>query len=71
MISHEALLATFGEAMLRELLHVVQWYDNPTLRPIPRISSTLARALLKTATDMGIDLAALESQIFDPPPREE
>ena len=71
MLSHEALLATFGEALLRELLHVVRWYEAPTLGPIPRISSTLARALIKTAKDMGIDLNALESHVFDPPPREE
>jgi len=70
MISHEALLATFGEAMLRELLHVVRWYDAPTLGPSPGISGTLARTILQLAEDMGIDLAALESPVFDPPRKE-
>ena len=70
MISHEALLATFGEAMLRELLHVVQWYTSPTAEARagkrPCMSWELAQALLQTALDMGIDLAALESHVFDP-----
>jgi len=65
VISHEVLLATFGEAMLRELLHVVQWYDAPTLGPSPRIPATLAWALLQSARDIGIDLGALVLPLED------
>ena len=60
MISHEALFATFGEAMILELLEVVRWYDAPTLGPAPRVSGTLARAFLQTARDMGIDIDAFK-----------
>lgn len=69
MISPEALLATFGEAMLRELLHVVRWYAAPPLGPAPRISEALARAFLQTAEDIGIDLLALELREISPPER--
>ena len=71
MTSLDPLLATFGEAMLRELLHVVRWYDAPlSPLPAPRMSCALARALLQTAEDLGIDLLALELRELAPP-REE
>jgi hypothetical protein len=70
MIAPAPLLALFGEAMLRELLHVVRWYDVPfSPLPAPRMSLTLARAFLQTAHDLGIDLLALELRELAPHPR--
>lgn len=68
MISSETLLAAFGEAMLRELLHVVRWYDGRlSPLPAPRMSCALAWSFLQTAENLGIDLLALELREIVPP----